>query len=53
MKLCSNGPGHMTNMAATSIHGKTLKNLLLWNQKADDLESCIGHSSTTKFVQMG
>ena len=25
MKLCSNGPGHMTNMAAMSIHGKNLK----------------------------
>ena len=39
MKLCSNGPDHMTSMAAMPIYGKTLKNLLLWNQKADDLES--------------
>ena len=23
-KVCSNGPGHMTKMAATSIYGKTL-----------------------------
>ena len=35
--MCSNGPGHMTNMAAMPIYGN-LKNLLLWNQKADDLE---------------
>ena len=28
-KVCSNGQGHMTNMAVT----------LLWNQKADGLES--------------
>ena len=36
-KVCSNGPGHMTKMAAMSI--KTLKNLLLRNQKANDLET--------------
>ena len=29
--------GHMTKMAVTSIYGKTLKNLLLQNQRADDL----------------
>ena len=35
-----NGPGHMTKMAAMPIYGKNLKtNLLLRNQKADDLES--------------
>ena len=38
-KVCSNGPGQMTNMVMP-IYGKNLKNLLLWNQKADDLESC-------------
>ena len=26
----------MANMATMPIYGKTLKNLLLWNQKADD-----------------
>ena len=36
-KVPSNGHGHMTKMAAMPIYGKTLKNLLLWNQKADDL----------------
>ena len=37
-KVCSNGPGHMTNMAAMPIHCKNLKHLLR-NQKADDLET--------------
>ena len=37
--ICSNGLCHMTTMAAMLIYGKNLKNLLLWNQKADDLES--------------
>ena len=36
-KVCSNGPGHMTKMAAMSIYGKTLTNLLLRNQKTYDL----------------
>ena len=35
-KVSSNGPGHMTKMAAMPIYGK---NLLLWNKKADDLET--------------
>ena len=39
MKVCSNGPGHMTKMAAMPIYGKNLKNLLLQNQRADDLET--------------
>ena len=38
-KVCSNDPGHMTKMAAMPIYGKTLKSLLLQNQKADDLET--------------
>ena len=36
-KVCSNG--HMTKMATMPIYGKNLKKLLLWNQKADDLET--------------
>ena len=28
MKVCSNGPGHMTKMATMSIYGKNLKSLL-------------------------
>ena len=35
-KFCSNGPGHMTKMAAMPIYGK---NLFLRNQKANDLET--------------
>ena len=38
-KVYSNGPGHMTKMAAMPIYGKNLKNLLLRNQKANDLET--------------
>ena len=38
-KVCSNGAGHMTKMAAMPIYGKNLKNLLLQNPKADDLET--------------
>ena len=34
-KVCSNDPGHMSKMAAI----KTLKDLLLRNQWADDLET--------------
>ena len=30
---------HMTNMAAMPICGKTFKSLILWNKKADDVES--------------
>ena len=39
-KVCSNGPGHMTKIVAPCPYMvKTLKNLLLRNQKADDLET--------------
>ena len=38
-RVCSNGPGHKTKMAFMSIYDKTFKNLLLWNQEADDLET--------------
>ena len=34
-----NGPGHMTKMATMAIYGINLKNLLLRNQMADDLET--------------
>ena len=37
MKICINGHGHMTKMAAMAI--KRLKNLLLHNQKAYDFET--------------
>ena len=29
----------MTKMAAMPLYGKNLKNLLLWNQTADDFET--------------
>ena len=38
-KVCSNGPGHITKMAAMPIYNKNLKNLLIRNEKADDLET--------------
>ena len=39
-KICSNGIGHMTKVAAMPIYGKNIKkSLLLWNQQADDLKS--------------
>ena len=38
-KVYINGPGHMTKMAAMPIYVKTLKNLLLQNQKSYDLET--------------
>ena len=47
MKICSNGLCHMTNMATMPIYGKkNLKNLLLLNQKANDLESWYAASGT-------
>ena len=36
MKVCINGQGHMTKMAAMAINSK---NLLLQNQKAYDFET--------------
>ena len=38
-KVCSNSPGHLTKMASCPDIVKLLKNLLLRNQKADDLET--------------
>ena len=40
IKMSTNGLCHMTKMAAMSIYGTNLyKNILLLNQKADDLET--------------
>ena len=44
----------MTKMTAKHIYGKNLKkseNLLLWNQKTDDLETWYAASSTTKLLK--
>ena len=38
-KFCSKGPGQMTKMAAMLIYDKNVKNLLLRNQKVNDLET--------------
>ena len=38
-KVCINGPGHMTKMAAMPIMVKTFKNLLLQSRKSYDLET--------------
>ena len=54
-KVCSNGPGHMTKMAATPIYGKNLKKSSSPEPKGRwpwKLVCSIGCSSTTKFVQM-
>ena len=45
-KVCLNGPGHMTKMAAMSIYGKNLKNLLLQNRRADFHETWYVPSET-------
>ena len=45
-KICSNGPGHMTKMAVMPIYGKTLKNHLFQNRKANDLETSFATSGT-------
>ena len=39
MKVCINGQGHMTKMAAMAINSKTLNNLLLQYKKAYDFET--------------
>ena len=39
MKVCSNGPGHMTKMAAMPIYGKNLNKSSSLEPKGDDLET--------------
>ena len=38
-KVCSNSPGHITKMVSMPIYGEDVKNLLLRNQKAYNLEN--------------
>ena len=52
MKACSNGPGHMTKMAAMPIYGKNLKIFFVGTKKTDDLKTWYAASSSTKFVQV-
>ena len=54
-KVCSNGPGHMTKMAAMPIYGKNLKKSSAPEPKGRwslILVCSIDCSSTTKFIQM-
>ena len=54
-KVCSNGPGHMTKMAAMLLYGKNHKKSSSPEPKGRwpwKLVFCIRCSSTTKFVQM-
>ena len=54
-KVCSNGPGHMTKMAAMPIYGKNLKKSSSPEPKGRwpwNLVCSMGCLSTTKFVQM-
>ena len=39
MKVSTNGLCHMTKMATMPIYAKNLQNLLIWNRKADELET--------------
>ena len=39
MKVCSNGPSHMTKMAAMAIYGTNLKKIFSGTKKADELET--------------
>ena len=32
VKVCSNGPGHMTEMAAMSIYGKNLTSIIFFRK---------------------
>ena len=55
MKVCSNGPGHMTKMAAMPIYCKNLKKSSSPEPKGRwpwYMVCSIGCSNTTKFVQM-
>ena len=54
-KVYLNGRGHMTKMAAMPIYGKNVKNSSSLEPKGRwpwKFVGSIGHSSTTKFVQM-
>ena len=54
-KVCSNGPGHLTKMAAMAIYGKNLKKSSSPEPRGQwpwILVCLIGCLSTTKFAQM-
>ena len=43
MKVCSNGPGHMTKMAAMPIYGKNLKKIFSRTKRPMTLNLCMQH----------
>ena len=49
-KVCSNGPGHMTELAVTPIYGKNPLKSSSPKRKTDDLGTW--YVVFTKFVQM-
>ena len=51
-KLCSNGQGNMTKMAAMLYMIKILKKLLLRNQKAYDLDTWYVASSARELTSL-
>ena len=51
-KVCSNGPGHMTEMAAMPIYSKKLRTLLLRTQKAYDLKTLYATSSSKELPSL-
>ena len=51
-KVCSNGRGHKTKVAAMPIYGNNLKNLLLRNQKADDLDTWYAASGAQELLSL-
>ena len=54
-EVCSNGQGHMTNMATLAIYGKKLKKSSSpepIGRRSLKLVCSIRYSSSTKFVQM-
>ena len=50
-KICSNGPGHMTKMAAMPIYGKNPLNILFSGTKRPMICN-IGDVGPTRFAQM-
>ena len=51
-ELFSKLPGHMTKIATMPIYDKNLKNRLLWNQMADDLESWYAVSGARVLISL-
>ena len=50
VKICSNGPGHMTNMAAMPIDGKNLKKIFLCETKKQMILKVGMHAASGTWV---